>query len=390
MEQINYKAILIKKLGEKILNFNIILEKQHSLEQDIDLLKKNIIELLKSDNYDEMLEFGNWEMLKSLIPLFLKIPEENKEEKMNALYNSISKSAKYKRKTNKQKFIEPKKRYIEKIVKELEKVADELEVELKLISKEISETPNNEYIEIKRKLEENMPLSSRDYEAIEKILEKLAISETDKILFLEAIRKHNITSKFKNKDELNYDKLNAITNALTFGFEMLEDIPWLDIDTERRKQLDNIIEIISTQDCSKKDMEDLLPRYEKDSSSFSDNYSLSSVKYIYISVLKKFQDTLIEYYNKIKKLELYKIKTERDANIAIYNDALQRYLFIRNLMNKTINEYNIALEERIKQIEKNEEDVNIVHFGTKESGTTFLESDLKSISPDNYTRKKQL
>ena len=385
---------LIALLNKEVQDYDEMLEKRKNLEADISLLEDTIIPLLESDNYDEMLEFGNWSMLEDFIPYFLKISEKDKKPRMNALRESIIRNDKYKGKKNKQKFLEPNKRYIEKKVKELEEALKQMKDELGLLNKKISEIPIEEYKEILRRLQTNRPINSDEYTLIENILKKLNLSDKEIILFLETIKKHNITSKFKNKDELNHNKLDEISNALTFGFELLEDIPWLDVENKeevyRKKELDGIIDIVLTQNCSKKDMEELLPKYEETNLTFTNNYPLSCVQYVYISILRKFQETLLEYYSKLNNLDSYKDKEARNINIAIYNDTLQRYLFVRNLMQKAIDEYNKNLEEKRKQLETKEPDINVVHFGTKASGTTFLESDLKSISPDNYVSIRNL
>lgn len=378
---------------EKTLNISLIkellylevkdyiekIQKQKNIQADINQLKE-IIRLLESENYKEMKD--NFILFYALIPTFFLITEEAAQNISNSLYKAICKINNYL--NNPERFLkadfERGKKYIKNLTDKLNSTLEELQAELIFIKPNISEEIISEYKTIHQNLKYGKNITSYQYKLLVELFKRKEIDDKTIILLLEKIKAHNIKSHISK--DINYEKINAVSNIILSGFEKYEDISWL--NDKRKSQLDELINTIIHQGIDEDITPELLPKYQKDLT-FSENYTLNCVKYFYTNLLKHYQNELLDIYKELNNLDNYQNMEYRNFLVDLYNEANKNYLFIRRIMEEELTKYN----DDINKV-KEDEDEKKVYYGVKSSGITFIESDLKNIPKDTYTSIKDL
>ncbi len=383
MESKNLNISLIKELLYlEIKDYYDKINKQKDLQSNISMLEE-MIKILESENYEYMKE--NYILFDSIIPIFFSTTKETSQNILNSLYKAIYNSNSYT--NNPEKYLKSDldkgKKYIKNLINKLNTILEQLQAELVFTKPIISDQIMQEYKLIIHNLKFNQKITSGDYKILLELFKRKNLEEKEIILLLEKVKNHNIRSHIDINKKINYNKLNEITNIILSGFEEFEDITWL--EDKRKSQIDSLINVIMHQGIDENITPELLPKY-KGNLTFSENYSLNSVRYLYISLLKHYQEELLEVYKELNNLEHYEDKEYRNTLLTLYKEALQNYIFIRKIMDNEIEKYN----QDIKTIEEKEEDTNILHYGLKKSGISYLESDLKDIPKDTYNSVKEL
>ena len=388
MEKKNLNITLIKELLYlEVKDYNEKLNKKKELQSNASMLEE-MINILSSEDYENMQE--NYIFFDSIIPMFFNNQEASKNI-LNSLYKHITYCKNYT--DNQEKYLkedyEKGKKYIRSLLNKLNTILEQTNAEIIFTFPNISEEKMNKYKEITHSLKFNKELSAHDYNILIELFKRKELDDKSIILLLERVKNHNISTHFTNKQELNYNKLNEISNIIMTGFEKFEDIDW--IEDTRKKQLDSLIETILRQGITIKDnkvddeiAKEILPKY-KGELTFSDNYTLNNIKYIYINILKYYQEDLLQANQDLSVLDNYRDESTRKLALQSYRETLLKYKYIRNKFDNEINKYNQDLEKVSE-----EEDVRKLHFGVKESGITFIESDLKNIPKDTYSSVKEL
>ena len=371
---------LIKELLYlEVIDYREKIKKQEKLYYDINLLNE-VIKLLESENYVEMKD--NFLLFDSLIPIFLKSSDETSKNISNYLYKAICKINNYI--SNPERYLKSDfdrgKKYLKNLTDKLKAILDGLQAELIFTKPNISDITMNEYNVIMLNLKFGKKITPYQYKLLVELFKRKEIDDKTIILLLEKIKAHNIKSHI-NKD-INYEKINAVSNIILSGFEKYEDISWL--NDKRKSQLDELINTIIHQGIDEDITPELLPKYQKDLT-FSENYTLNCVKYFYTNLLKHYQNELLDVYKELNNLGNYQNMEYRNFLVDLYNEANKNYLFIRKIMEEELTKYN----DDINKV-KEDEDVRKVYYGVKNSGITFIESDLKDIPKDTYTSVKDL
>ena len=348
------------------------IQKQEKIYSDINLLNE-VIKLLESENYMEMKD--NFLLFDSLIPVFLKFSDETSKNISNYLYKAICKINNYL--SDQERYLksdfERGKKYIKNLTDKLKATLEGLQAELIFTKPNISSETMHEYNVIIHNLKFGKKITTEQYTLLVELFKRKEMDDKDIILLLEKIKAHNI--KLHINKGINYEKIDAVSNIILSGFEKYEDISWL--NDERKSQLDELINTIIHQGIDEDITPELLPKYQKDLN-FSENYSLNSVKYFYTSLLKYYQNELLEVYKELNNLDNYQNIEYRNVLVDLYKEANKNYLFIRKIMDDDKNKI------------KEDEDEKKVYYGVKSSGITFIESDLKNIPKDTYTSIKDL
>lgn len=355
------------------------IQKQEKIYSDINLLNE-VIKLLESENYMEMKD--NFLLFDSLIPVFLKFSDETSKNISNYLYKAICKINNYL--SDQERYLksdfERGKKYIKNLTDKLKATLEGLQAELIFTKPNISSETMHEYNVIIHNLKFGKKITTEQYTLLVELFKRKEMDDKDIILLLEKIKAHNI--KLHINKGINYEKIDAVSNIILSGFEKYEDISWL--NDERKSQLDELINTIIHQGIDEDITPELLPKYQKDLN-FSENYSLNSVKYFYTSLLKYYQNELLEVYKELNNLDNYQNIEYRNVLVDLYKEANKNYLFIRKIMDEELTKYNNDIN-KIKE----DEDEKKVYYGVKSSGITFIESDLKNIPKDTYTSIKDL
>lgn len=351
------------------------------LKSNISILKE-MIKILETDDYEQMKE--NFILFDSIIPLIFNTAPESTKNMLNNLYNSINRCNNYIQMPNKylkEDFAKGKK-YINNLTTKLQIVLNQLEAKLVFTKPSITEEKKNIYQNIINSLKLSKEISSFDYKILLELFKSKDLSEKEIIILLESIKNHNIKIHYTNNN-IDYNKLNEISNILSLGFEEFEDISW--IEDTRKKQLDSLIDTIIHQQIDEYIIPELLPRYNGNLT-FSENYSLANIKYFYITLLKLYQNEILNIHDEINNLDNYLNKKDRKTLVVLYKETIKNYLFIRKKMDTEIKKYNVD----INKIKEQEEDVRTLDFALKSSGTSFIESDLKDIPKDTYDSVREL
>lgn len=86
---------------------------------------------------------------------------------------------------------------------------------------------------------------------------------------------------------------------MTANIIKITNLPKIDIESERKNELDELAKIIRGQGINEITI-DMLPKYTENLS-FSNNYTVNEIKYFYMNLLKKYIDDLIVEQKEIRK-----------------------------------------------------------------------------------------
>ena len=399
--------LIINILDLEIKEYKEKQREKNTIESNISLIKE-MIKILDSENYELMRE--NILLFDSIIPLFFNMLDDTSNNIIERLNSAIIHCINYTK--NQEKYskndFDKDKRYIKNLITKLDnELNKQIAKSIKIVS-DLSEEDIINYQAISEKLKcdssvykkynkiitpqdkKKTIITSPEYDTLIKLFERKKLTEKQKIIFLELIKTHNIKTHYINENKIDQTNFNEIINIELMGFEDFEDISW--IEDKRKAQLDLLIDTIINQGISitnnKIDDEiikEMLPKY-KGNLTFSNGYTINNIKYLYTSILKKYQKDLFECYKDLNELNNYRDKETREIIIQTYRELMLKYNYIRSKMDEEINKY----KKDIEKIKDGSDDIKKLHYGVKASDITFLESDLKDVPKDTYSSIKEL
>lgn len=374
-------SVIKQMLQIEIDDYYNTLNKKKNTELDIKSLEE-IIKLLESENFIEM--YNNYIIFDSLLPTYFKDNIETYNTLSSELYKSIYLCSNYM--SNPDKYLEDDynkaKNFIKKFKNKLLIILETYNALALSYQPIITTEQLIEYKRIKTNLKFGKKISSHQYEELLKLFERKGLTDKQKILLLEKLRNHNVRTHIEDERKLDYSKIYEITNIELLGFEEFENITW--IEDERKKELDSLIQAVKNLGIDEDITIHMLPSY-KGNFKFSQNYELSHIKYLYITLLKYYQDEILEAQQELNKLENYLDKEYRDYLVKLCKDNINNYLIIRKKYDDILSKYNSDFENL-----EEENDIYRFHYAAKESGITYFESDLKDMEKDTYKSIKEL
>ncbi len=398
LKELNLEAI-INLLEIEIENYYSKQQEQKLKKSDINLIK-DTISLLETNDYTRIDD--NFILVDMVIKMFLGSNEKAAQTISDKVLkaNTICQNYNINPKKYDEKEYEKQKKYIEKIKKLFENELIKENAKLLSLMPEVTEKEINVYKEIadnlkhnyyiwkkykgncKFKKREETLVTAYHFSLLEKLFDRKHLSDKEKIILFEHLHNHNNTVYYNNS-KIDSNKKDRIINIVEMGYEKFNDISW--IDNERKKELKELIQIIREQGIDEITI-DMLPKYNGDLS-FDNNYTISEIKYFYITLLKIYQNDLLDEQEELQNYNNYSNKEDRITLVEMYKETIKNYLTIRKVMDTELAKYY----EEYKRIQ-DDQDVNKLFYCVKPSGRPYLSDDVKSQSfpKDAYNGLREL
>ena len=385
------KQILFEIINNEINKYSLSEERVRLLESDKSILIM-LIDQIKTKDYSGLYE--NSELCYSLFSSFYGIDIGKSAEFMDEFVKAIYwcyLHANNSKEIPQNDFL----RYQRKINNFIPILSDAL---AKVEASMLIEKPRltlEEYIELKRirtNLRFKKNITSKQYNLLLKIFDLNNLPEKEQIEFLEVIKNFNIENHLKSQNaRMDFNKKYSITDMLDIGFERI-NIPYLGDDSSRKSQIQNLIDsifnLLNNWDFKDEfNIAQIFPTYDG-GLRFSHDYNKTEFRFIYESLLLRYQELIYESVKEMSILENYKDKEYRDYVYAEYDKYLSIYKYIREKLDKSIEQYNIDLENSKTEPDKNKLFYACSNLGDPQS--IFFAGDIKKMSQDRYSEVEDL